>query len=378
MLPFGPVLDWARRARARPDPLSGRRAAVDLVGLLRGGDHGGQKVVALELVRVLRRAAPALELLILTGRAAHDELAGLEAPGVTRVCVEQIPEEWAALRVGLAGPRPTFVLSPLGRPSTHVAGLPVVALATALEHLRHPERLSDFERAARARELEAWAPGCLGLLCRSEAEAAALARVPGVDPRRVSVVPLKPEERLALHGNGNGQPPAPYLFYPANYWPHKNHRLLLVAYGARLAQGAALPRLVCAGAAEPLRQELVEMARCLGLHERVSLLPSADDAQLAALYHGCAGVLLPWLYAGEALPVAEAARFARPIACSRFTDLPAGLRARTFDPRRVDEIGAALTDWPPPAALGRSAPAEPALLRALGGALLELERAGLA
>ena len=49
-----------------------------------GGENGGHKIVALELVRRLARFAPETQFLILTSASCHDELAALEAKNVSR------------------------------------------------------------------------------------------------------------------------------------------------------------------------------------------------------------------------------------------------------------------------------------------------------
>ena len=64
-----------------------KRVAVDLTPLLAGGDNGGIKPLALELVRGLAVHAPDCEFILLTSAQSHDGLAHLDAPNVRRVCV---------------------------------------------------------------------------------------------------------------------------------------------------------------------------------------------------------------------------------------------------------------------------------------------------
>ncbi len=359
---WAPAARLARRWQLRADLRSLRdcEVTVDLLALLRGQDHGGARVAALELLRELRRAAPALRLRVLVSPALAGEAAGLAA-GDVQVLPEDGPERERLLA---AAGRAGLLLSPLGAPSAALAGPPVVALVTGLGHLRHPERLIAFERQSRAEELERWLPGCALALCARSADARLLAQA-GPPGRAVRSVPLAPEARWA-----GDLPPDPgelarlglepgYLFYPANYWPHKNHDLLLAAYALR-ARAGPLPRLVCVGGAEAPRRELQLKARRMGLDGQVACLPAVSDAGLASLYRYSRAVVLPWLRGGLAWPLREAARFGRPVFCSRFTHVPAGFRASLFDPRPLPGLAEVLAEaaaaepWParPPGPTG--------------------------
>ena len=51
-----------------------KRIAIDLTPLLPGGDNGGAKPLAIELIRHLARVAPACEFILLTNEKSHEEL----------------------------------------------------------------------------------------------------------------------------------------------------------------------------------------------------------------------------------------------------------------------------------------------------------------
>lgn len=371
---WAPAARLARRwqLRAGQRALRGCGLTVDLLSLLRGQDHGGARVAALSLLRELRRAAPWLRQRALVSSPLAGEVADLPADEV-----DVVPEAGPG-RERLLGEarRAGLVLSPLGGPSLGPCVAPVVALVTRLGHLRHPEQVMAFERERRAEELRGWLSGCALALCARPDDARLLAQAsPGLEVRSV---PLAPETRWpadAAPDEGQlarlGLRPG-FLFYPANYWPHKNHELLLAAYSVGARTGA-LPPLACAGGAEEPRRELQARVRQMGLEGRVALLPALSEAGLAHLYQGCRAVVLPWLRGGLAWPVREAARFGRPVFCSRFTRLPAGFPARLFDPRPLPELAdvlaraAAEEPWParrPEASDAAGAAAVAALARA--------------
>jgi len=67
------------------------RVLVDLTPVLPGGDNGGAKLVALELIPRLARLRPAWRFVLLTQEASHDDLATLDAPNIERRMVLHAP-----------------------------------------------------------------------------------------------------------------------------------------------------------------------------------------------------------------------------------------------------------------------------------------------
>ena len=63
------------------------RIAVDLTPLRPGGENGGAKLLVLELLSQFVRLTDEYEFLLLTADWNHAELAGVEGPRVTRLCV---------------------------------------------------------------------------------------------------------------------------------------------------------------------------------------------------------------------------------------------------------------------------------------------------
>jgi glycosyltransferase involved in cell wall biosynthesis len=124
----------------------------------------------------------------------------------------------------------------------------------------------------------------------------------------------------------------PFLLYPANRWPHKNHERLFAALELLRAEQPGL-RLVLTGSG----------------HERgpvpagVEVAGRVAQDELVGLYRRAAAVVFPSRYEGFGQPVLEALACACPVACS---DLPplrevAGDAAVYFDPAEPESIAAA-------------------------------------
>jgi glycosyltransferase involved in cell wall biosynthesis len=121
----------------------------------------------------------------------------------------------------------------------------------------------------------------------------------------------------------------PFLLYPANPWPHKNHGRLFEAF-ARLRRLRPELRLVLTGTG----LERLEVPDGVDVRGRV------PREELASLYRRASALVFPSLYEGFGQPPLEAMASGCPVACSTAGSLPevCGEGARYFDPTSVDEM----------------------------------------
>ncbi|MEQ1807488.1 MAG: glycosyltransferase family 1 protein, partial [Burkholderiaceae bacterium] len=149
--------------------------------------------------------------------------------------------------------------------------------------------------------------------------------------------------------------PPRYVFYPAQFWPHKNHLRLVEAF-AKVAEAHPGCALVLTGKERNKFDEVFERVRELGLSSRVLHIGYVETSELAALYRCATVVAIPTLFESISIPVYEAFSVGTAVCASNVVALPeqiddAGL---LFDPLSVDDIadkiGALLAD---PALRGR-------------------------
>jgi glycosyltransferase involved in cell wall biosynthesis len=130
----------------------------------------------------------------------------------------------------------------------------------------------------------------------------------------------------------------PYFFYPANSWPHKNHKTLVAAF-ARLRSRVEFEnfRLVLTGDREHFTDRLERQphVRHLGIVPR---------SKLARLYQHATALTFPSLFEGFGMPVVEAFGFGCPVVCSGAASLPeiAGDAALICDARDPAAIADAM------------------------------------
>jgi glycosyltransferase involved in cell wall biosynthesis len=381
------------------------RIAVDLTPLRSGGENGGAKILVLQLLSEFQHLSHNYDFLLLTAGWNHQELAGLEGPRIKRLCVlplkapptepatgsinehldrilhrmrQGLPPQVVSFLLQLAIPiekklRYTFSPIPHPRPSGwllrehHVdllfcpftaptyaeSQIPVVSIVYDLQHRTYPQFFDPREVTGRDATLEQLRGGADAIICISEYTRQTLLTHLDIAPERTHTV------HVCIHSRLSEIVPAPnmlsefqigtrsYMFYPANFWSHKNHRMLLTAYNILLRRHPELELdLVFTGALAQQEQELRYAAKSMGLEQRVHFLGYLPDEQLAAVFHGCQFIIYPSLYEGFGIPILEAFTFGKPVLCSNGTSLPeiGGEAALYFDPRRPMAIVQAIEE----------------------------------
>lgn len=368
-----------------------RTIVVDLTPVLPGGENGGAKVFVLELLRRLAERAPQTQFVLLTQAAAHEELASFDRDNVRRLMVldlsnppplRTVAKSLSSRLLRFLPARPKRVaqrlinrLKPMLRPDVPPAiirelnadllfcpftaptyfemKVPTVSVIYDLQYKTYPEFFPPADVAQRDRTFVDAARRSTILVAISEYSRQAAIKHGELDPDHIRTVHL----HISQHSLRNAAKdvsildrleltPGRYLIFPANFWKHKNHEMLLTAFG--IARSNDLDndiRLVCTGAPGVRQQWLKQAADTLGLGAHVLFPGYLANAELLALITNSAGVIFPSLYEGFGLPIIEAMATGVPVACSNVTSLPevAGDAAILFDPRIPEDIARALT-----------------------------------
>lgn len=136
----------------------------------------------------------------------------------------------------------------------------------------------------------------------------------------------------------------PYIIYPANPWPHKNHEKLLQAMKLLLASKVNVPRLVLTGRLPGKEDILRNLIRELGLTKHVSDLGYVSKRDVEVLISGAVLLIFPSLFEGFGYPVLEAMACGCPVASANSTCLPelVGDAGLLFDPGTPESIVSAI------------------------------------
>lgn len=121
-----------------------------------------------------------------------------------------------------------------------------------------------------------------------------------------------------------------YLFYPAQFWPHKNHMTLLAAL-ASLRERGITERLVLCGSDRGGRDKINAAIRTFGLSDQISIIGFVESAELGALYRGAAALVMPSYFGPTNLPPLEAWAVGTPVIYPEAFKAQAGDAAILFD-----------------------------------------------
>lgn len=337
--------------------------------------------------------APSTRFVLLTSMAGHDHLAELDAPNVSRLMVSATAsgrrrdlKRWLRKHVApirrLSGPFPVFARE-LGKIMTGGAGpnpsvlkeigadllfcpfglsttfdcpngvgerIPTVAILIDLQHRRYPQFFTPETIALRERSLARHRMSAVAVI--SDFVRESLVRE-GFDRRSVTTIYIRldgrlPEvdlERIRVTLQSLHLVRQSYFLYPANFWQHKNHEVLLRAFAMARSMGLRDEvKLVCTGAPGSRMDEVVHVSDALGLREAVRFPGFCDDITFSALLGSSLAVVFPSLYEGFGMPVLEAMAAGCPVACSNATSLPeiAGDAALLFDPESPSAVAQAM------------------------------------
>ena len=198
---------------------------------------------------------------------------------------------------------PLLVLEPL------VVDIPSAVMMPDVQHEFFPE---FFEPPVLQWRRQTYGPSALNtdvLFTLSEHAKSTIVAKFRIDPSKISVIHLDADAHFH-----SPQPspafaalnlPAKYLYFPANFWPHKNHANVLAALQLAAAQGESDLHLVLSGSpagSEPLQAE----AARLGLNGRVHFKGYLDKTVIPDVYRHSLALLFATKFEGFGIPILEA------------------------------------------------------------------------
>jgi glycosyltransferase involved in cell wall biosynthesis len=108
-----------------------------------------------------------------------------------------------------------------------------------------------------------------------------------------------------------------YLLYPANFWTHKNHHLLMQAMSTFMKVSHLPPtKLVFTGTDAGNMGHIVEKAKLFGISDYISFKGFVKQEELIKLYVGAKAVLFPSLLGPTNIPPLEAMSLGKFVAIS--------------------------------------------------------------
>jgi glycosyltransferase involved in cell wall biosynthesis len=228
--------------------------------------------------------------------------------------------------------------------------IPSVTIVHDLQHLAYPQFFTEEQRLNRDVQIRLTRQRATRVVCVSEFVRQSLVTYLPSLASRTKVIPhgLLHEWHAPIRTG----PPLPglesgaYLLYPANFWPHKNHRTLIEAlHLLRQSNPSSTLKLVCTGAPNAAMADLQVLADQRLGPGTVTFAGHVSEAVFQSLLGHCAALVYPSLYEGFGMPTLEAMAASKPVICSRILPLQeiAANAPCYFDPANPEAIAQSIT-----------------------------------
>jgi glycosyltransferase involved in cell wall biosynthesis len=308
--------------------------------------HGGTFLYTLSMIDAMRRLPQDRYQLTLFTTQENHEYDDIGLP-IVRL------GGFLALTAARLGGKDPFasvdkVIAPIYSIALLTARRPFTFTLHDLQEKHYPENFSLATRVWRIATNLLLTARANSIVCESKLVQQDIVRYFGIPASRVAVVPAPPiamlkccqfdvQEIAAIRRKFDL--PDSYIFYPAQFWPHKNHRRLIEAF-ARVAGNHQDCSLVLTGKERGEYRHVLEKVEELGLTEKVRHVGYVEHAELAALYHGAKVIAIPTLFESISLPVYEAFSLGVPVCASNVAALPEqiGDAGLLFDPFSIEDM----------------------------------------
>jgi glycosyltransferase involved in cell wall biosynthesis len=235
-------------------------------------------------------------------------------------------------------------------PDTEQVTIPYLATVWDLEHRSQPYfpevSVTGWKWRMRENHYREILPRATGVITGTAAGKEEIVRYYQVPERLVHVVPF-PTPQFALAPSATGQDvtgcdtiPDNYLFYPAQFWPHKNHVGLLLALKLLREHYGLDFHLVLTGSDKGNLGYVQDKVEQLGLVDRVTFLGFVETGFLRVLYQRAFALIYPTFFGPDNLPPLEAFALDCPVIASNVAgaEEQLGSAALLFDPKAPGQM----------------------------------------
>lgn len=231
--------------------------------------------------------------------------------------------------------------------------VPTSSLTTVYDLMhRYEKRFSEvstygryLRREQHYRDICRWSKG---ILVDSNVGKQQLIESYNVQPDKVHVLPfISPKYILQSQKTEDFDSrydlPGKFLFYPSQFWSHKNHKRLIEAI-AMLKKELPDIKMVFVGAKKNGYNAAYNLVNDLRLHDSVFFLGYVPDEDIAEIYKRARALIMPTFFGPTNIPPLEAFAVNCPVAVSKIYGMPEQVAdaALLFNPNSTDEIASSI------------------------------------
>ena len=220
------------------------------------------------------------------------------------------------------------------------------------DHPEFPEVRAQFEFDSRENFLRATLPKATAVIAESPFGRDALVRRYGLDPEKVHYIWKPASSRIIqLDGMTDFDPrkfaglpkEAKFIFYPSQFWPHKNHRLIIDALAdVKNTHGLEIYAIFCGSDCGNLKN-ILSYSQHNRVENLIRYVGFAPDEHIPHYYRESVALVMPSFFGPTNMPPVEAFSFGTPVVIA---DLPgfrdqvgdAALLVNPHDPKELSQI----------------------------------------
>jgi glycosyltransferase involved in cell wall biosynthesis len=312
---------------------------------------GGTFQYTLSMIDALRRL-PGNEYTIYTSadNDSFDDI-GIPIVRVAPALKALLAVVWTSLMPGRRGilfSEVDVVIAPIYTTRLLACRRPFVFTIHDLQERYYPHYFTMAQRCWRSFANHALADRAQAILCESNHVRSDISKFLKVEDSKIIVVAAPPLSALAADHLDSEfierrakemNLPDQFAFYPAQFFPHKNHMRLIDAF-AGVSRKFPRCHLLLTGQKRYEYAKVMAHLTDLGLENRVMHLGYVDTDSLAAVYRRATFVVVPTLFESISIPIYEAFRLGVPVCASNVVALPeqVGDAGVLFDPFSIEDM----------------------------------------
>jgi glycosyltransferase involved in cell wall biosynthesis len=241
-----------------------------------------------------------------------------------------------------------FIISPVITLLPYYIGKPYIVSIHDFQHEYFPEFFTLKERIGRKINYKTGQKANM-VICESNYVKQDIMKFLNVPEEKIKVLPSPPpnyiqktriDENILKEVKEKYKLPDNFLFYPANFWYHKNHLNLIRALKfIKNRYGIEIP-LVLIGSKKNNFENVMKEIQNLELSQQVKYLGYVPNKDVPYLYKLATALVVPSLFESVSIPIWEAFYLGCPVISSSVCALPeqVGNAGLLFDPHNIEDM----------------------------------------
>jgi glycosyltransferase involved in cell wall biosynthesis len=223
--------------------------------------------------------------------------------------------------------------------------LPYIYHIHDLQHIHLPKNFTFLERFHRNHIWKWRASGASVIIIEDERISKDLSNLWGLDSNKIITI-ITPPHLVKNSSKGNTNPLVTrkdndkiIFLYPAEFWAHKNHSNLVLAF-SKLVKQYPTVKVHFTGTLNKHYQKILKLVVKHNLSNNIVFLSQTSDSELEQKYLEADFVIIPSLYESLSLPIFEAIYFNKKIICSNLPQFieQTNRKAIYFNPHSVEDM----------------------------------------